>query len=331
MPRTLPRTSGTARKVAGTLRVPSAEAEERVADGTRSVPATLARPANGYAPHNRIRLAWLAALTVAAAAFAATGLAGQEPGAKAGHGTGKEAARPPEKPAAEADERAEAILRDRLAELKHRREQLREVLIRWRKETLKACGLSPENVVPVMLGLEREQFSLATEYEPKRARRDLLEKMIAETLAAAKAEGQSDVVVEYLKKIVAARELACKQLMSLHATGAVPADEVRKAEVDLVESQVRLALRKEELAKSKADAGIERLNQQLRELSLDLKQDEVRLNQVKARCALLSGARQIVDEYNQFADIELPAVSRQIEQVESRLWQLRAPLPHERP
>jgi hypothetical protein len=35
-------------KVAGTLRVPSAEAEQGMADGTRSVPATLARPVNGY-------------------------------------------------------------------------------------------------------------------------------------------------------------------------------------------------------------------------------------------------------------------------------------------
>jgi hypothetical protein len=35
-------------KVAGTLRVPSAEAGEDKADGTRSVPATLVRPVNGY-------------------------------------------------------------------------------------------------------------------------------------------------------------------------------------------------------------------------------------------------------------------------------------------
>jgi 4-amino-4-deoxy-L-arabinose transferase-like glycosyltransferase len=38
----------TACEVAGTLRVPSAEAEEGAADGTRSVPATLARPISGY-------------------------------------------------------------------------------------------------------------------------------------------------------------------------------------------------------------------------------------------------------------------------------------------
>jgi hypothetical protein len=136
--------------------------------------------------------------------------------------------------------------------------------------------------------------------------------LIAEAAARAEAKGKSDEVSEHLKKIVDARRADLESVRAL-VPGATPSD-VRKAQADLAEAEIRLALRREELRKLQADAAIEqRFNQQLSELTMSVPQDEERLAVLNERFKRINLARPLLDEYADITEYELPFVNRTLE------------------
>jgi hypothetical protein len=147
----------------------------------------------------------------------------------------------------------------------------------------------------------------------KDARRKKLTEIVADLAARADEKIKSDEVSEHMKKILESRRADLSELQRLREHQAASELDVRKAQADLAEAEIRLALRKEELRKSQADAGIERFNQQLREVSTDLVQDEMRLAMVLERLSRISTARRMLDEYTGIAEHELPQVNRTLE------------------
>lgn len=193
-----------------------------------------------------------------------------------------------------------------------------------RTQVRNTCGLSPENVVPMLLSLEKERFTLQVEHKLKTARREMLAKLIAEENAKAGQAIDSDEVTEQIKKIIVAR----KQLLvvqkerfnqGLQNSGA---GQVNSAEAELAEAELRLAMRKQELAKARAEAGGSELAGQLRVLSLECAQDEMRLEILGERLATLGKVESVLDRYKAASDIELPRVLRLLEQAQTQKGQI---------
>ncbi len=188
-----------------------------------------------------------------------------------------------------------------------------------RNEIVKTCGLSPENVLPVLLAMEKERFALEIEFELNKVRRDGLERLCNEAEKRAESRTYSDEVVKHLTKLVDMRATELAQVRKLHGSNAVSEEDVRKAEADLAEAQIRAELRREDLAKSPASAEWGRFARQFRDVSLDLTQDEVRLKILDVKLAALKNARELLDRYNEFAEQELPALNRQLQELQTTI------------
>jgi hypothetical protein len=221
------------------------------------------------------------------------------------------------------------ITKGPVRQLENERQSMRVQQQYLRSTILDKCGLSPENVTPILLGLERDTFAAQTEIHLKHVRGDKLAEVVAEATKEMAKRTAADSVAEHLKTIVEAKQAILSNIEKRNkATPHTVSDtEVKKAEVDLAEAQVRLALRKEELAKSAAGAEIERLNQQLRELSVDLQQDEIRDRLLGVRLAGLRQVRGIVDEYTDITEYELPRVNRALEKARAAYEGLPASVP----
>ncbi len=267
------------------------------------------------------RLVLLAALAVAAWGLCGTGFAAEKPPAKPAPHPGAKAA--PSAAPGIADR-----IRDQIQALTFERGDARAKRRALEMEIRARCSLSPENVRPVMLGLERDRFALQTGVEVDRVRLDLLRSRVADAAAQAAKPAPPDPVAEGLKKIVAARRTARDMVRTAVATASAPRAEFDRAEADLAEAEIRLALRKEETAKSQTDGEKERLNRQLRELSAQLMLDEVRLRGLDSRLHMLHGALDLVDDYND-ATGRIASIDREIEQDHARQLRAALGLPHE--
>jgi hypothetical protein len=128
-------------------------------------------------------------------------------------------------------------------------------------------------------------------------------------------------------KIVDVRTIELAEIRKQHELGTAPLFDLLKAEADLAESQVRAEMRKEELVKSPADTEIGRLAQQAREASLDLTQDEVRLKLLERKLDGLKKVRGLIDDYTEIAEHVVPALNRQLQEVQTRVLQGRTESP----
>src|SRR5262249_54831054 len=158
-----------------------------------------------------------------------------------------------------AEERVNAFKRD--AEGLHKSQQEIRAYIREK------CGLSPENIAPVLLEVERERFNLEIEGKLKEARRQGLARMIAEQTDRTKQRTKDDQTGEYLETILAAREALLETQRNNVKTAAGTTIDVEKAEADLAEARLRAAQHNQEIGKSRESIAIDQLNQQLVDLS----------------------------------------------------------------
>jgi hypothetical protein len=262
----------------------------------------------------------------------ATNLAGQEKnqpngqeksqanGQKPGQGTVDQVSAPPvaAESTAKPDRRFIENLQREIDMLGERRNELRETQRRLRDKIVAESGLSPENVKPVMLELERNLFTFKLESETKRYHVRLLTEMVAKITAQATDRAKSDRVVEGLDKIVEARKKVLLDLRAAAASGAAPLAEAVKAEAEVVDAETRLALRREEIANPAVGGDLERLNRELRELSIGTALDEVRLKELELTLKKLRSVLNAVDEYNDFTS-RIVGVEQQIDRVQAYL------------
>ncbi len=220
------------------------------------------------------------------------------------------------------------LAEEQIQELKKQAEGLRDKQDELRRAVRGRCGLSPENVTPILLGLERDRFSLEIDVKLKAARRDALAQLVAREAKLVQERAGSDEILEHLNKIVEARRADLAAKKQAREAKAAAEQEVRNAEVDLAEAQIRLAARREELGKSHEDPAIDRLNQQLLEISVELTQDQLRLELLKERLAVLDSVQSLLDDYKNTTEIELPRVLRLLEQAQTQLAQVKLTIPN---
>jgi len=276
---------------------------------------------NRQRPLNTLRGSYLSlpcfvALAVVALALCGTVLAAQEPPPNPGHETSPKASLPPDKPAAETPAKT-AQMREELLRLQKEMAICLELRQELGKKILGACGLSPENVKPVMLGLERDRFALRIAMKPKEYHAHLLGDVVAKMAEQTKQRSESDQVIAGLKRIVAARQLVLEDLRTKMKGSAVSQADVAKADADLAEAEVRLALRREEIARAQGDGEMERLIRQLRELSAEVTLDQNRIEVFDKQLGMLQRVLPEVDEYDQRTKRML-SIDRLIEQMTLR-------------
>jgi hypothetical protein len=216
--------------------------------------------------------------------------------------------------------RLEAEVQD----LKKQAEQLRAVTRELRSEVRQKSGLSPENVAPILLGLERDRFALAIEVELKSARRASIAQLVAKQTAAAQKRANADDVTAHLQRIAQVRRDMLAAQQDARKANAVSQNELHNAEAEADEAEIRLALRKEELAKSEGGTETGKLNQQLLETSVSVSQDQLRLELLKQRLDVLDSVQGLLDQHKNVTESELPRVLRLLEQAETRLAQAKA-------
>jgi hypothetical protein len=217
---------------------------------------------------------------------------------------------------------------EQIQELKKQADGLREKQHELRTAVRDRCGLSPENVTPILLGLERDRFTLEIEVKLKAARRDALAQLIAKEAKLVQERAGSDEILEHLNKVIEARRTDLARKKQAREANAIAEQEVKDAEVNLAEAQIRVAVRREELGKSHEDPAIDRLNQQLLEISVEMTQDQLRLELLKERLTVLDSVQTLLDDYKNTTEIELPRVLRLLEQAQTQLAQVKLAIPN---
>jgi hypothetical protein len=211
-------------------------------------------------------------------------------------------------------------IRLQLDRLMSERNKLRHERAQIAEDIFAKCGLSPENVKPVMLELERERFMLQTALETKPAHLRALSEDMAAIAAQAQERAKADRVRESLEKILdERRRLAEIKQAQAKAAVATP-DEATRAQAEQAEAEMQLALRKEEIAKAAGNGELERLSRELRELTVERSLDDVRLHTLEGKLKTLRSVLGAVDDYNDMNE-RILTLGREIEKMESFLLQ----------
>ena len=217
---------------------------------------------------------------------------------------------------------------EQIQELEKQADGLREKQHELRTAVRDRCGLSPENVTPILLGLERDRFTLEIEVKLKAARRDSLAQLVAREAKLVQERAGSDEILEHLNKVIEARRTDLARKKQAREANAIAEQEVKDAEVNLAEARIRVAVRREDLGKSHEDSAIDRLNQQLLEISVEMTQDQLRLELLKERLTVLDSVQTLLDDYKNTTEIELPRVLRLLEQAQTQLAQVKLTFPN---
>jgi hypothetical protein len=245
----------------------------------------------------RPNLRWYAILALLGWCAGGSELIAQQPSPKSAGASTTKASQPPAIPATAVGTQASSLKRQ-IERLTKNRDSLLVERRDLQHLILDQCGLSPENAKPLLLSLERDRFNLRISLEPERVYVRILTQRLAEFAEQAKKRIESDRVTEGLKKIVAARRAMNEKLRAHVASGQVAQFEVDKADAELAEAEVRLALREEEIAKSQGDSELERQNRQLRERANEMSFKEARLKELDHSLSSLQGVLDMVDRYD---------------------------------
>jgi hypothetical protein len=208
-----------------------------------------------------------------------------------------------------------------LGELKKQKRDIQSKQRSLREEISKRCGMSPENVVPSLLNIERELLTARIELGVKQRSNEVLANLINDARENAKKNLGNDQVLKNLTELVDHRENALKVSENTPITGTSQFQlyDVFKLKAELSEAKIRLAMREEELTKNNGEDGAAKLYLLMRENSLAVAQIEVRLNFLLKEREQLGYARNLVDEYTDITESELPRLNRQIDRMSEKL------------
>jgi hypothetical protein len=199
--------------------------------------------------------------------------------------------------------------------LKDQKRRVQDTQMALRDDIFKRCEMSPENVLPSLLNMERELLSNKIERNVKEISQDEMSEQIAQASSNAERNINNDEVLKNLTAIVDTYVRGLQSWKNVNTQDAVTNREIRKVETDLAEAKIRLEMRKEELIKGSGDSGIAKLNLLMRENALSLAQTKVRCATLTDMCNRLREARYLVDRYNEITESELPRINRSIDRV----------------
>lgn len=214
-------------------------------------------------------------------------------------------------------------LKDQLKEKENRKQMLKEEQISYRQKIYQEGSLmSPENVVPCLLSMEREILTLRTDLAVKEVTQKELAQRIAETSEDIEKLIKDDQVLKKMKDIVDNRKDNLESLRHRRNIDSVGEKVYSQAQMEISEAEIRLALRREELLKGNATEAVQKLNLILRENSLAIVQIRTRLDVLLSKYEELIGVRNLVDEYMDITEIEFPRLNRTIDRITEQLEQL---------
>ena len=190
-----------------------------------------------------------------------------------------------QEPRQDAAARAEQRVRDSERQAAELRSKMRQLAGR--------ADISGKTITDAMTRLEEEKQKLELDQMAKSARRDELEKQIAEQSEKIQKKIESDPIAAELQKVVDARAEKADFANKQAGAGTVSMSEARDAVAQLAEARARLLERKRDAAAEAGGDVLAALNKELLTLSVDLRELQVRLKFVEAH---LPGLRDAMDQ-----------------------------------
>ncbi|MBN1489465.1 MAG: hypothetical protein JXA69_06055 [Phycisphaerae bacterium] len=182
--------------------------------------------------------------------------------------------------------------------------------------------LAREAVLDRDRALTQELQELEMRMAGERARREAIEKQIAESGARATQETEQDLMAKALEQKLKANREQLENLRKLAAAGRVPHQEVAEAETQAVMIQAELAERRSAAAREAGGERLNRLNAELAELSISSAECEARLRVAREKAERMKELLTKADEYERSVLWELPLVRQAYEQARVRQEEL---------
>jgi len=133
--------------------------------------------------------------------------------------------------------------------------------------------------------LEKEQQALEMEQAGRKARRDALERAVAETDFKARQQIADDAVIAELEKLVALLEEQGKAMKEIRDKGRVSEQDLTDLQIRLAEAKGRLAARREAVLQAAGGDLLAKLNAELTMLSIDAAECDARLKSLQEQLA----------------------------------------------
>jgi chromosome segregation ATPase len=227
-------------------------------------------------------------------------------------------------------EQLEPLLKER-DNAKGRVEQARARFTNVRAEARKLAGradASPKTIAAALSKLEEEQQKLELDEIGKNARREALEKQIADSSNAVEKKTAADPIAAELKKVVEARTKRAEETQQAAGSGLATPREAQDAIAAAAEARAKLLERQRDAATEAGGDGLASLNKELFTLSVDLRELNARLHYVREHLSNLSNATELADEADA-AESELDDARAQLKSADDalRAFNRQAPRP----
>jgi hypothetical protein len=158
--------------------------------------------------------------------------------------------------------------------------------------------VSPEGILGAMTRLEDERQRLELDLAGMEARLDEVQRSYDRAQALAANDAKADPVLPELEKAVAIQEKLSAVARQQFEAGRISQKELADAEARLIDVKVQLLERRTNLAAIRSGAGsLSGLNQQLQELSIDIRDRRARLDYVANRLKPLRNASELIARY----------------------------------
>ncbi len=222
--------------------------------------------------------------------------------------------------AREEAERAQA----RVEELQHKDQALRA--------SAGQQNLNREHLMDHLSHLRGQTRGLRTSLAILNARREAVEKQIAELTAKATEQAQTDPVIEELKRVVEIRRGQLDRVQSLNEQGLAAVDEIAEYKERLAVAGMQLAERRQQLATTMGPDMLAELNRQLYELNLEEAELAAKASIVESELAEAEPLLELASAYGRevgdklsLAEAEMRRAQRDVIDLERRLRQVTPP------
>jgi hypothetical protein len=180
------------------------------------------------------------------------------------------------------------------------------------------ADISSNTITGALTKLEDERQKLELDTLGKTARRDALEREIADQSARAEKKAQDDPIAAELQKAVDVRDEKVKFTTAQMEKGLVSVSEQRDAMAAAAEARAKLLERKREAMAEAGGGVLDAMNKELLALSIDLKELNARLDFVKKQLPGLRGAMDQLDALRR-AEGELQSARHELDESTHKL------------
>lgn len=177
------------------------------------------------------------------------------------------------------------------AELGALRNELRRVTRR--------VDVSREGISAAATGLEEEAQKVSIELRAREARKQMMERVVAEIVKRSKEEAKADPILAELEGIVGMRMRELELAQKMHQAATVSMSEVEAMRAKVAEAKIRLLERREQAAKGAGTDTVKGLNDSLLMMSIDIAEQQARLEAVRETLASFERATELLERVDQ--------------------------------